>query len=243
MQHSFNFPENESAGILFAADQAYCLDDSSIEWLGEATGNFCFPEGTTYAGLIFNNNVELRRKLLREIDLSCIQMLYFHNPFDLVFEKLIADLGNLERAVLNCVPDDEDCALISSLHGLRSVNLTESNISDEGLKMLCELQSLESLVVSYTSITDSGLDNLARLIDLRELDLSLSMISDQGLSKLSTLKTLEELRLHATGLSDDGLVHLLGLQKLRFLDLSETAVSEEGLAVLQAGLGSCQIAY
>ena len=242
MQHSFNFPENESAGVIFAADQAYSLDDSTIEWLGEAMGPFQFPEGP-YAGLIFNNNVSLRRRLLRELDLSCIQMLYFYNPFEVLFNNLLEDLGQLERAVLDCVPDDEDCALISSLHGLRAVNLTESNISDEGLKMLCELQSLESLVVSYTSITDAGLDNLARLIDLRELDLSLTMITDQGLGKLSSLKTLEELRLASTGLSDDGIGHLLSLHKLKFLDLSETAVSEEGMAVLQAGLASCQLVY
>lgn len=242
MQNVLVFPEDESAGILFAADRAYCLDDSAIEWIGEAMGTIPLPQ-SEYVGLIFNNNVSLRRKLLREIDLSCIQILYFHNPFELLFDELIEDLGQLERAVLNCDPDDEDCALLSSLPGLRAIDLTESNISDQGLKLLCDVQSLESLVVSYTGVTDYGLDCLSRLIDLRELDLSLSMITDAGMPKLVLLKTLEELRLSATAISDDGIPHLLSLQKLRYLDLTETAVSEEGIATLQTGLSDCQISF
>lgn len=242
MQKILVFPEDESAGLIFAADKAYGLDDSCIEWIGEAMGEIPLPE-SEYVGLVFNQNVPLRRRLLRELDVSSIQLLYFHNPFELIFEEFTEELGRLEKAVLNCAPDDEDCALLASLHGLRAVNLTESNISDQGVKLLCDNQTIESLVLSYTNVSDFGLDSLARLIDLRELDLSLTMITDSGLEKLGTLKTLEELRLAATAISDEGLIHLLSLQKLSYLDISETAVSEEGIELLEASLPNCQIGF
>jgi hypothetical protein len=242
MQKLLVFPEDETAGLIFAADKAYGLDDTCIEWIGEAMGQIPLPE-SEYVGLVFNQNVPLRKRLLRELDVSSIQLLYFHNPFEMLFDELIEDLGRLEKAVLNCAPDDEDCALLSALHGLRAVNLTESNISDQGLKSLCDIQTLESLVLSYTNISDFGLDCLSRLIDLRELDLSLTMITDAGLAKISTLKTLEELRLSATAISDEGLVHLLSLQKLAYLDVSETAVSEEGVELLESSLPDCQIGF
>lgn len=242
MQKLIVFPEDESAGLIFAADRAYGLDDSCIEWIGEAMGQIPLPE-SEYVGLVFNHNVPLRRRLLRSLDLSTVQLLYFYNPFELLFDELIEDLGRMEKAVLNCAPDDEDCALLSSLHGLRALNLTESKISDQGLKLLCDIQTLESLVVSYTNVSDFGLDCLNQLIDLRELDLSLTMITDQGLAKIGALKTLEELRLAATAISDEGLEHLLALEKLNYLDVSETAVSEAAIELLESSLPDCQIGF
>jgi hypothetical protein len=242
MKRDLILPEDVSAGLLFASARAYCLDDSDVDWLGEAMGTWHLPE-SEYVGIVFNNDLPLRRRIMQELDLSCVQMLYFHNPFPLFFDDLLADLSRLERDTLNASPDDEDCRLLSALHGLRAINLTESKISDNGLKMLCELQSLESLAVSCTGITDSGLDELIHLIDLRELDLSLTAVSDDGLLKLSSLRTLEELRLASTGISEEGIVHLLKLQKLKLLDVADTAITEEGIAILQAGLGTSQIVF
>ena len=242
MKRDLVLPENESAGLLFAAARAYCLDHSEIEWLGEAMGTWHLPEAE-YIGLLFNNDLTLRRQILQELDLSCIQMLYFHNPFQFFFDDLFSELSQLEREALNSSPDDTDCQILSGLHGLRAINLADSKISNHGLKLLCELQSLESLSVAFTNITDEGLDGLPNLVDLRELDLSLTLITDDGLEKLRPLKKLEELRLYSTSITEDGVVHLLKMQKLKFLDISETAVSEDGIAVLQAGLGTCQIAF
>ncbi|MBX9722368.1 MAG: hypothetical protein K2X81_13285 [Candidatus Obscuribacterales bacterium] len=242
MERTLVFPEEESVGMLFAADRAYCLDDGGIEWIGEAMGSVVLPD-TEYVGLIFSNNVPMRRLVLKELDLSCIQLLYFRNPFELHFDELMDDLSTLERAVLDSHPNDEDCVLLSSLHGLRAIDLTESNISDAGVIQLCEIQSLESLVLSYTSVSDLGLSDLHNLVDLRELDLSLTMISTEALAQIGTLKKLEELRLGATGISDDGLHYLMNLQNLSFIDVSETLVSDEGIAILQAALGNCQIHF
>jgi len=232
----------ESAGLIFTASRAFCLDDEEIEWLGEAKGSWQLPD-TGYAGIVFNDNRDLRRRLLQDLDLSCIQILYFHNPFQLFIDDLLNDIDRLERESQHNVPDDSDCELISSLHGLRALNLTESNITDDGLRLVCEVQSLESLSVSYTNVTDAAIESIAKLVDLRELDLSITLLSDEGLAKVGELRTLEELRLSSTGISEDGIVHLLNLQKLKFLDVSETAIAEDGIAILQAALGNCQIYF
>jgi hypothetical protein len=242
MKRELVLPEDESAGLLFAAPRAYCLYEEDIEWLGEAIGRQVLPD-VGYAGIILNCERSLRRQILQDLDLTCLQIVYFFNPFQFRFDDLLLDLGRLgEVAWRNC-PDDDDCALLAGLPGLRAVNLTESKVTDEGLKQLSEVLTLESLVLSGTEITDAGLQRISALVDLKELDLSLTLVSDDGLPRLTGLKALEELRLCATGVSEEGIVSLLKLQNLKFLDLAETAVSEEGLAVLQAGLGYCQIDF
>lgn len=242
MKRDLILPEDESAGILFAAPRAYCLEEGDVDWLGDAMGTWHLPEAE-YVGIIFNNDLPLRRRLLKELDLSCVQLLYFYNPFQFLFDDLMADLARLEQEELQSSADDEDCLLISSLHGLRAINLAESKITDQGLKLLSEVQSLESLSISCSNITNGGLEHISRLVDLRELDLSVTPISDDGLSQLTPLKMLEELRLASTGISEEGIVHLLKLQKLKFLDVSDTAITEEGIAILQAGLGHCQFGF
>lgn len=242
MQKIIAFPEEESAGILFAAEKAYSLDDCSIEWLGEAMGSIALPD-EGYSGLIFNRNLDLRRRLLRNLDLSCLQILYFHNPFELNFDDLANDFFLSEGFGGEFEPDDEDCALLASLYGLRAINLTESRITDQGVKALSELQSLESLSLVNTAISDFAIECLSGLIDLRELDLSFTFITDEGVSRLAAVKTLEDLRLAATAVTDEGIKNLASLSRLSFLDLSETVVSEEGIDMLRRALPDCLISF
>ncbi|MBX9573388.1 MAG: hypothetical protein K2X77_31095 [Candidatus Obscuribacterales bacterium] len=243
MQQLLVFPEHEAAGLLFIAEKPYSLDDTQIEWLCEASGEITLPT-CEYIGIVFNHNVAVRREVLSKLDPSTIQLVYFHNPFELVFDELIEDLFELGRDENDdSSANDQDCELLASIHGLRALNISRSQISSKGLAFICELQSLESLSLSLTRTNDEDLPMLLNLIDLRELDLSMTMITDRGLATLAKMNKLQDLSLSACSLTDDALDELLKIPNLRFLDISDTAISDEGLSILQAGLSACQIQF
>lgn len=242
MEQVLVFPENEAAGLLFLAEKPYSLDDTQIEWLCEASGEITLPV-CEYVGIVFNHNVEVRRQVLSSLDPSTIQLVYFYNPFELVFDELLEDLFELGREDDATAATDQDCTLLSSLHGLRAVNLARTQITSAGLRQVCDLQSLESLSLSLTHTNDEDLELLLNLVDLRELDLSMTMITDRGLVNLSKLPKLQDLSLSACSITDDALDELLKIPNLRSLDISDTAVSEEGVQILETGLASCQIQF
>ncbi len=242
MEQVLVFPEHEAAGLLFIAEKPYSLDDTQIEWLCEASGEITLPT-CEYIGIVFNHNVMVRREVLSKLDPSTIQLVYFHNPFELVFDELIEDLFEMGRDSDDSSANDQDCELLASIHGLRGLNVARSQITSKGLAHICELQSLESLSLSLTHTNDEDLALLLNLVDLHELDLSMTMITDRGLSTLSKMQKLQDLSLSACSITDDALDELLKLPSLRFLDISDTAISDEGLAILQAGLANCQIQF
>lgn len=242
MEQVLVFPEHEAAGLLFAAEKPFSLDDSQIEWLCEASGEIRLPL-CEYIGIVLNQNVNVRREVLKKLDPSSIQLVYFYNPFELVFDELIEDLFELDRSALSSDANDEDCELLSAIHGLRGVNLTQSKISSVGLDFVSELRSLESLSVSFTNTSDEDIPTIVRLRDLRELDLSLTMITDNGLAELQNLPRLQDLALTATCITDDGIDAILKIPQLRYLDISDTAITDDGLALLQASLSTCQIHF
>lgn len=242
MEQVLVFPEHEAAGLLFSAERAYSLDDSQIEWLCEASGELHLPI-CEYMGIVLNHNIKVRREVLAKLDPATIQLVYFYNPFELVFDELLEDLFEMERSPSGFEADDEDCELLSNLHGLRGVNLSQSKISSRGLELVSDLQSLESLSIAYTTTTDDDLASLLKLVDLRELDLSLTMISNAGIETLIHLPKLQDLSLTATCITDDALDAILKIPQLRFLDISDTAISDDSLPILQAGLASCQINF
>src|SRR3989304_3330380 len=58
---------------------------------------------------------------------------------------------------------------LASLSELKTLQLSGTRISDQGLKYLCDLSSLESLDLSRTNISDTGLAELTRLPNLGDL--------------------------------------------------------------------------
>lgn len=154
----------------------------------------------------------------------------------------------------NCkLTDDALHRLKTGLAGVRTLNLSMTEITDAGLETLHDLKLLESLTLSFLKITDAGLrhvdtlsslthvdlsvtaitgaglESLRSLAHLRSLDLSATRITDASLASLRELAALEQLDLHMTGIGDVGLAHLTGLLRLRHLDIFATAVTDAGM--------------
>ena len=108
------------------------------------------------------------------------------------------------------VVTDADLDQLAGLEGkLRRINLSRTEITNEGMKRIGTMHELEQLRLASRRVDDAGLAPLAALGHLRFLHLIDTPITDAGLDQLHGLKTLESLYLDGTKVSDDGLAKLL----------------------------------
>ena len=123
---------------------------------------------------------------------------------------------------------------LKGLASLRSLDLSETDTTGDGLSKLQDLRMLESLKLCRTPINDRGLAYISMLTRLRSLDLSFTPIGDRGLCELSGLQNLEELKLDHSAITDDGLPYLRQMTHLRSLSVANTDLDDMGLVHLQA---------
>ncbi len=106
---------------------------------------------------------------------------------------------------------DADLVPLDDLHDkLRRVNLSHTEITDEGLARIARCRQLEQLRISSPRVTDAGMAHVAQLSELRFLHLLDMPITDAGLDELHGLARLESLYLDRTKTSDEGLARLIG---------------------------------
>lgn len=104
------------------------------------------------------------------------------------------------------------------LLGLKQVdylNLSDSDVSDEGVKSLAS-EPIVGLRLENTQITDKALAGLSSMKDLEELSLrGCKNITDEGLKSLVGLRTFEFIDISDTNLSDKAFFYLGGCKQLR----------------------------
>lgn len=127
---------------------------------------------------------------------------------------------------------------LANLSGLKMLDLSGTDISDDFMAELSVLPALIELDISNTMITDSGVAALPEMLKLRRLNLNGTAISDSSLVLLSEMSGLEGLSIRETGITVKGLAHLAGIRSLRFLDLRDTGLDEECVEIL---LKMCQL--
>lgn len=121
---------------------------------------------------------------------------------------------------------------LANLDGLKMLDLSGTDISDDVMSELSVLPALSELNLSHTMITDAGVAALLEMPRLRRLNLNGTAISDSSLVLLSEMSGLEGLSIRETGITTKGLAHLTGIRSLRFLDLRDTGLDEECVEVL-----------
>jgi beta-lactamase regulating signal transducer with metallopeptidase domain len=125
-------------------------------------------------------------------------------------------------------------AWTSRLKQLKSLQLFNCWLTDEGLNRLSHLRSLVRLNLSGDlEITDDGMAHLGTITTLKNLSLANAAITDKGLSQLKPLTSLESLVLHnapQAQVSDAGLASLAGCSKLRKLVVTNAKIEGRGLA-------------
>lgn len=84
---------------------------------------------------------------------------------------------------------DADLKTLHAVKNLKVLDLSRTNVTDEGMPFLAKLPSLESLNLSCTGVTDEGMSALAKSSTLKWLGLSFTTVSDEGVRRLP--KTVE----------------------------------------------------
>jgi hypothetical protein len=136
---------------------------------------------------------------------------------------------------------EEELNELGSL-SLEGLIIWKAKIGDEGLRHIAtKWPTLKYLNVSSTEITDNGMKYLRSLDRLEHLHIDDTDITDKGIQHLTVLKGLTVLWLRETRITDEGLQHLKSLTNLTELNLSDTKVTPAGVADLQAALPNCKI--
>jgi hypothetical protein len=116
-----------------------------------------------------------------------------------------------------------------------SFHLSGKPVTDDCLEPLRSIPNLVWLNLSNTNITNDGLKQLSAL-PLTRLHLEKTRIGDAGLEYLKDLANLEYLNLYATQVTDAGLEHLAGLKQLKRLYVWQSGVTDEGIRKLNESL-------
>lgn len=125
--------------------------------------------------------------------------------------------------------------ILLALTDLQGINLKNCTISNLGLASLSNprhIITLKGLDLSGSNITNEGVSHLTSLPALERLNLSGCQITDDSLHALSRLTNLQHLNLNYTYITDVApLNHLTGLKSLRLMGCNK--ITNDSLAVLR----------
>ncbi len=113
---------------------------------------------------------------------------------------------------------------VGRLDGLRTINITGTEITDSGIE---DLKALQRLGLGKTRLTDTGLARLRGLDKMQTLGLyGTPSITGAGLANLAGMTQMTTLNLSGTSITDEGLVHLRAMGSLEVLNLA--GIESEG---------------
>ena len=128
---------------------------------------------------------------------------------------------------------DIDLVNLTGLTELRTLDLTDSLITGDGLSHLRQSKKLESLVLQNSGkCTSQAMPYVAMFRELKHLNLSATATKGRGLEHLAGLTKLESLNLLGVPLSSKSVVHLANLDRLQELVLSRTGIDSRGIRSL-----------
>jgi hypothetical protein len=97
-----------------------------------------------------------------------------------------------------------DIRVVSRMNDLRWLLLAGTKVRDHELSALVGLSKLERLDLTATNVTDEGVMHLAQVGSLRDLTLGGDSITDESIPYLLKLHRLERLDLRGSGVSEEG---------------------------------------
>ncbi len=90
--------------------------------------------------------------------------------------------------------DNQALRALSKMSDLRSLNLSETKITDDGVAVLAEHRNLQSLDLSKTAVTAAALPALVKLSHLSQLDLRGTQVTEEAVRELRRQMPYAEVR-------------------------------------------------
>ena len=143
---------------------------------------------------------------------------------------------------------DDDLHLLNRIRYLRSLELSGTKVTNNGLDALVPHETLETLALANTAVTDVGMQSIGKLKNLKVLDLSGCKISDNAIPALLELQSLDHLVLNETDITDTGCNEIAKIASLTKIFLNTTSITDAGVAELakltklqRLGVGDTQV--
>ena len=124
-----------------------------------------------------------------------------------------------------------------------ALELGGSTVTDSGLAELASLEELKVVDLSNTQVTVEGLRFLSNSKHLRRLLLREVAVGDDALTFIAAFRYLETLDLRNSQITDRGLKSLTGLKYLKRLQMEGTGVTAAAVEELQETLVGCRITF
>jgi Leucine-rich repeat (LRR) protein len=129
---------------------------------------------------------------------------------------------------------DMDIVELARMPDLKTVDLSLTRISDQGLRLLRTAPGIVDLNLYYAElITDDGLSAVRGWKHLKRINLRGTKITDKTLEMLTTVPTLEALDVGFAEITDVGLDHLAVLPNLRELTIGGNKLTDLGMQILR----------
>ena len=114
---------------------------------------------------------------------------------------------------------------------LESLNLQESDCTDDSLGWLENCRTLREVRLNQTQITDGCMDHLVRLPQLSSISAASTKFGDAAMARLASMTKLNGLNLDATSVTNAGM-RLLSAIRLTSLSLRDTAIDDDSIPTL-----------
>ncbi|HQU82873.1 MAG TPA: hypothetical protein PKY59_07100 [Pyrinomonadaceae bacterium] len=137
---------------------------------------------------------------------------------------------------------DKDIEKILYLSGLDSLQIWETEITDETLKKLSNFKKLRVLGIDSTQVTDDGLCYLSEITSLERLSVYSTEINGSCFPQLTKLN-LKQLDIGWTNVGDDSIQFLKQMKSLKYLRIIDTKITESGFLELEENLPDCRIYF
>ncbi len=142
--------------------------------------------------------------------------------------------------------DDDDLVDLAKFQSLKSLDLSNTQVTDAGITELLKARSsetsnklwpqLESLNLRATRTKKAWIKFASQLPNLSSLDLSATDVTDEDLAYIAPgfFSSLQEINLAETEISHNGLRNLTRRTALYFIDIQDTSIGDEAIETLLA---------
>ena len=121
----------------------------------------------------------------------------------------------------NNIFDENEILKLLRFAGLKRLELTGTEVTDETIAKLASLQNLETLIVDRTRIRGKFLAKLSNNKSIRNLKLGHNDLQKQYLKELKKFPNLQSLTLNSSHLRDNDMAAIAACSHLRYLDISD----------------------
>jgi internalin A len=157
------------------------------------------------------------------------------NAIGLPFHGGFVNYGELDNVyLLGPQTGDDELRVLRGVPALKSLDLTNTRVTDDGLAELGRFPKLHTLCIA-------NIDHTKQIGPSGERLRTRPLVTGRGLERLKDLPDLQDLQLIGSPTTDDDLQSLKSLKNLTRLDLKDSKVTPAGVAELKKALPKCRV--